>query len=227
MTLTEKLKVARNYLGKDQKEMADATETSHRTWQAYEQGERFPSGKVFESLTKLGFNANWFFSDDPDVPMMLHGAELEDHKEMVRAVLGDKEASARRDEKIKDVGQLMRSARHRFEDIVKQHKLDSLPEPATEREKLLVSAISGMRELFKAEIFGRISAEHKAEEYAAKQAAEKVTDTVNVQELLNMTAEVLVSNTLYRPALAANIKAFHRSIALEHDNRQLMNELRR
>lgn len=47
-----------------------------------------------------------------------------------------------------------------------------------------------------------------------------ITDAVNVQELLNMTAEVLVSDTVYRPALAANIKAFHRSIALEHDNHE-------
>ncbi len=45
-----------------------------------------------------------------------------------------------------------------------------------------------------------------------------ITDTVNIQALMNMTAEVLVSDTVYRPALAANIKAFHRSIALEHDN---------
>lgn len=50
---------------------------------------------------------------------------------------------------------------------------------------------------------------------------EDVTEVVNIQELLNMTAEVLTSKTVYRPALAANIKAFHRSIALEHDNQEL------
>jgi len=51
--------------------------------------------------------------------------------------------------------------------------------------------------------------------------SQDITDAVNITELLNMTAEVLVSNTVYRPALAANIKAFHRSIALEHDNQEL------
>lgn len=56
---------------------------------------------------------------------------------------------------------------------------------------------------------------------------EHVTDVVNIQELLNMTAEVLTSKTVYRPALAANIKAFHRSIALEIDNQQLMDRVDR
>lgn len=56
---------------------------------------------------------------------------------------------------------------------------------------------------------------------------EHVTDVVNIQELLNMTAEVLTSKTVYRPALAANIKAFHRSIYLENDNQQLMNRVGR
>lgn len=41
---------------------------------------------------------------------------------------------------------------------------------------------------------------------------------VQIQPLLNMTAEVLTSDTVYRPALAANIKAFHRSISLEKDH---------
>lgn len=43
-------------------------------------------------------------------------------------------------------------------------------------------------------------------------------EEVQIQPLLNMTAEVLTSDTVYRPALAANIKAFHRSISLEKDH---------
>jgi hypothetical protein len=44
---------------------------------------------------------------------------------------------------------------------------------------------------------------------------------VNIQQLLNMTAEILVSDTVYRPALAANIKAFRRSLDLEKSNKDM------
>lgn len=74
MTLHDKLKKARESIGKNQKEMAEAIGSGHRSWQAYEQGNQIPGGKVFEALAKLGFNTNWFFTDDPDVPMMAAGS---------------------------------------------------------------------------------------------------------------------------------------------------------
>ena len=69
MGVSEKLKKAREYLGKGQKEMADLIGSGHRSWQGYEQGTSYPGGKVFQALSDLGFNTNWFFSDD--VPMLL------------------------------------------------------------------------------------------------------------------------------------------------------------
>ncbi len=71
MKLSEKLKKAREHLEKGQKEMASLVGSGHRSWQGYEQGTSIPGGKVFKSLANLGFNTNWFFSDDNDVPMML------------------------------------------------------------------------------------------------------------------------------------------------------------
>jgi len=55
----------------------------------------------------------------------------------------------------------------------------------------------------------------------------ELKDDINVQQLLNMTARVLMSDTIYRPALAANIKAFNRSIDIENDNRELRSRLER
>ena len=69
MGVSEKLKKAREYLGKGQKEMADLVGSGHRSWQGYEQGTSYPGGKVFQALSDLGFNASWFFNDD--VPMLL------------------------------------------------------------------------------------------------------------------------------------------------------------
>lgn len=55
--------------------MAEAIGKTRVGWQAYEKGSAVPGGNVFEELAKLGFNINWFFSDD--VPMLLdqeHGS---------------------------------------------------------------------------------------------------------------------------------------------------------
>ncbi|MEA3548589.1 MAG: helix-turn-helix transcriptional regulator [Thermodesulfobacteriota bacterium] len=71
MPVADKLKIARKSLGKNQKEMAKAVEIAHRSWQGYEQGVNFPGGKVFAALAELGFNTNWFFTDDQDVPMRI------------------------------------------------------------------------------------------------------------------------------------------------------------
>ncbi len=68
--------------------------------------------------------------------------------------------------------------------------------------------------------------EKKKQPSATKtQLSEPVTATVNIQELLNMTAEVLVSDTVFHPALTANIKAFHRSINLEKDKQALQSRV--
>ena len=164
----------------------------------YESEKNPPDAEFLEAICReYKVSPTWLLLGEGEKELKAY--EIDDHVDMMKDVLfADPDAARRRQAKTGEIGQMMRSARQRFEDIAKQHQLDNLPEPATEREKSLTSAIDGMRELFKAEIFGRISAEHKAEEYATKQAAGKVTDTVNVQELLNMTAEVLVSNTLYR-----------------------------
>lgn len=69
MTIKSRLKYAREYLGKTQTEMAEAVGKTKSGWQTYENGSATPGGKVFEELARLGFNINWFFSDN--VPMLL------------------------------------------------------------------------------------------------------------------------------------------------------------
>lgn len=147
MLLQDKLKLARNSLGKTQIEMAKAIGISKRAWQTYEEGTSIPGGKIFASLTNIGFNAHWFFSDNDSVPMIY--------------------------------------CQNTSDDFISTNE--------TARGKQTNKPLQ--------------------------------QEEVNIQDLLNMTAEVLVSNTLYRPALAANIKAFHRSIALEQDNKELRNRV--
>jgi len=66
--------------------------------------------------------------------------------------------------------------------------------------------------------------ENAGAEPEPEQAPEK---DINIQQLLNMTAEVLISETVYRPALAANIKAFHRAIGIELDNKEMRGKIDR
>jgi phage repressor protein C with HTH and peptisase S24 domain len=67
MSLAERLKTARNSLGKEQKEVAEILGISFRSWQDYEAGKSVPGGKVFESLVKLGFNANWLLTEEGEM----------------------------------------------------------------------------------------------------------------------------------------------------------------
>ncbi len=64
MTLADRLKTARESIGKNQKDMAGLCHASYRTWQGYEAGETPPTAKTIEALVKLGFNANWLLTGD-------------------------------------------------------------------------------------------------------------------------------------------------------------------
>lgn len=76
MDLAERLKAARNFTGKEQKEIAKQLGISFRSWQDYELGKSVPGGKVFESLTRIGFNANWLLTGEGE---MLQGENTEAH----------------------------------------------------------------------------------------------------------------------------------------------------
>jgi len=62
MELSARLKQARESIAKSQKEMAKLAGASYRVWQSYEAGKVIPGGKIFESLSKHGFNANWLLT---------------------------------------------------------------------------------------------------------------------------------------------------------------------
>lgn len=57
-----RLKVAREALGKNQKELSAIIHVSARAWQGYEDGSNIPGSAVIEPLSKIGFNANWFLT---------------------------------------------------------------------------------------------------------------------------------------------------------------------
>lgn len=67
MTLGDRLKIARESIGKGQKEMAALCNASYRMWQAYESGENQPKADVIEALVKSGFNANWLLSGEGEM----------------------------------------------------------------------------------------------------------------------------------------------------------------
>lgn len=71
MSVPEKLKKAREFLGKKQTEMSELVGLGPSTWQVYELGNSKPGSRAFEALAELGFNINWFFRDD--APMRLGG----------------------------------------------------------------------------------------------------------------------------------------------------------
>lgn len=61
-TVAERIKIVRDSLGESQKEFAKAIDISLPALQGYEAGISYPGGKVFESLIRRGFNANWLLA---------------------------------------------------------------------------------------------------------------------------------------------------------------------
>lgn len=64
MSLSTRLKAARESTGKNQKEFAKLVGASFRAWQDYEAGISTPGGKVFESLARLKINTNWLLTGE-------------------------------------------------------------------------------------------------------------------------------------------------------------------
>ena len=64
MSLSIRLKQARDALGKSQKEMANLLDISFRSWQGYENGKNKPGSDVITALIKVGFNANWLLTGE-------------------------------------------------------------------------------------------------------------------------------------------------------------------
>lgn len=62
--LPDRLIIVRETLSKKQKEMAEILDISFRSWQDYELGKSVPGGKVFESLSRLGFCADWLLTGE-------------------------------------------------------------------------------------------------------------------------------------------------------------------
>lgn len=71
MTVPEKFKKIRQYLGLSQPEMSEKIGLSRNAWQTYELGKSAPGTAVYQSLISLGFSADWILSDSGD--MMLAG----------------------------------------------------------------------------------------------------------------------------------------------------------
>jgi transcriptional regulator with XRE-family HTH domain len=67
MSIGENLKIARGTLGLSQKDMAKAINVSLTALQNYESGHQAPGAKVFESMFRLGFNANWILTGEGDM----------------------------------------------------------------------------------------------------------------------------------------------------------------
>lgn len=77
MKLHERLKIARESLGYDQKTMAKSLEIGHRSWQGYESGSHYPGGEVFEALARMGFNVNWLLTGEGKMWREGFGPELD------------------------------------------------------------------------------------------------------------------------------------------------------
>lgn len=64
MGLPDRIKIVRDSMSLNQKDMAKALGVSLTALQGYEAGRSVPGGNVFEALVKLGFNSNWLLTGE-------------------------------------------------------------------------------------------------------------------------------------------------------------------
>lgn len=62
MSWPDRLKMARNFYGDSQEEMAARLGVPYRTFQGYEAGASEPKAKILERLVELGFSGQWILS---------------------------------------------------------------------------------------------------------------------------------------------------------------------
>jgi transcriptional regulator with XRE-family HTH domain len=203
-----KFKIARQALGKNQKEMASLVGVAYRSWQVYEQGTSVPGGNVLKALAELGFNVNWFFDDD-ETPMFTEPRDKAAHIDMVKEIaLNDKEATARRMQKMETVGTFLQKARERamsYRDEIKEAPVDA--------------QIEALIAKLESEIFSRIAAEDSLNKEALSvDMACTPSDNHSLGENVELLAKIHHSgdNTLIR-AISANLNAFSDAI----DNKTL------
>lgn len=217
MTIGERIKELRS--DENQASFGDRFGKNRDTIRRYELDSNPPDATFIAALCReYRVSPTWLLLGDG--PKELRPSQVDAAVDMVKTTLGnDPEAAKRQAQRSKDAGVFIRQSRQEAEELASTIIADlGLDE----------SKADYLRHTLQAPLFERLAAEKQLDQaYSAKQVQPRsaaqgrdITDAVNVQELLNMTAEVLVSDTVYRPALAANIKAFHRSIALEHDNQE-------
>lgn len=62
MELHERIKIARESLGLNQKEIAQKLDIAYRSWQGYEDGDNIPGGKALGNIASMGINLNWLLT---------------------------------------------------------------------------------------------------------------------------------------------------------------------
>lgn len=161
MSLAENLKIAREYLGKSQKEMASAVGSAYRSWQGYEQGTSTPGGKIFVSLAEIGFNINWILTGEGK--MMIDASHRSAHVDMARDVLlGDPEAAARREARVKEflkAKAIENDAPYSVKDIDLAAGMQLLGKIYSSGDQVLIRAINANLQAFGAAIDDRARAE--------------------------------------------------------------------
>lgn len=209
MELPNKFKIARQALGKSQKEMADLVRCAYRSWQGYEQGTSVPGGNVLKALAELDFNVNWFF-DDSDTPMFIEPRNKEGHIDMVKEIAyNDKEATARRMQKMASVTTCIKKAR----DEVQSYREEIKESPVDVQ-------IEALSEKLKSETFNRLAAEERLDKEARMDTKQQQPalgsgfDDLGMAEGMGLLSRIYGSGDIvFIRAINANLMAFGAAIA--------------
>lgn len=75
-SLTERLKMIRESLGVSKREMSRKLDIAGGSWQAYEEGNTVPGGKVLEALAQEGYDINWLLTGNGEMLSRWHWTNI-------------------------------------------------------------------------------------------------------------------------------------------------------
>lgn len=165
---------------------------------------------MLKALAELSFNVNWFF-DDAETSMFTEPRDKAAHVDMVSEIAcNDKEAIARRMQKITKVSSQLQKSREAVQSYCEEVK-----------EAPIEAQIEVLTERLKAETFGRIAAEDRLNNEALLRMDSRQQNTTSVSfddlgmaEGMGLLSRIYSSGDIvFIRAINANLMAFGEAIA--------------
>lgn len=226
MGLGDRIKFLRGH--ENQTDFGTRFGASRNTVMRYENETSQPDASFLVALCEhYDVGPNWLLLGEGE--MRVEPRHRETAVDMAKdLLLGDQDAARRRRAKIKEVGVSMRAAVETANQVWQEIGGDKLPEPRTEAEKQLTTALAGLRARYEAAELGRLAVEQQADKLASSAPAMPWDDFhLGMGDSMELLVNIHKSgNQVLIRAINANLLAFNEAIENRERSETTINAIR-